>query len=176
MISVSSLVTASACVARSAGVTRWLLINVQEASVGEPAEKGQWINTTYSWLVSSTLNERKEPEPKPLNELCFQRERLHSACGCLCLCPKQFTLEVSLWSVPLPPRGLRIRAGTRFAVVVATSGRVAKVAGATFVTLRPFCVVLAALQWKEHPGHSLKGMPLTNKTTKYLTAFLSSIR
>lgn len=54
----------------------------------------------------------------------------------------------------LPPRGLIVRAGAGLAVVGATSSRVAEVAGATLVTLRALCVVLAALWGPQDSGHS----------------------
>lgn len=54
---VFSLFTASACIAGPAGVTRWLLVNVEEAGVGEPGERPWWwMKIKYlKWQLSQPV-------------------------------------------------------------------------------------------------------------------------
>lgn len=136
---VFSLFTASACIAGPAGVTRWLLVNVEEAGVGEPGERPRrWMKIKYlQWQLSQPvacwINISMRSEWSKI---------IHSvtdeACG----------WDVSLPFKVLPAWSFIVWAGAGLAVIWATSTRVTKVSRAALITLWPLCVVLAAL-WKE---------------------------
>ena len=96
-------------------------------------------------------------------------------CECVCVCGYVRSCACDVGGpLTLPPCGLIVGAGAGLAVVGATSARVTKVAGATLVTLRALCVVLAALlggKGGEHAGHSLTWTPLEAVENEQLDIF-----